>query len=69
MEREVLSAEAEDSGLKSGGLGRVYMIAYAGGPEPDHAVERNQHGEEVREEEHGLGADAEVALDVPEAEG
>ena len=45
------------------------MVANTRGPETEHAVERDEHSKEVREEEHGLGADVEIFLDVPVAEG
>lgn len=45
------------------------MVADASGPQSDHAIQGDEDAKEVGEDEHRLGAYAEVALKVPEAEG
>lgn len=44
------------------------MIPNLPRPQSHHPPQRDQHAEQVGDEEHALSADAKVLLDVPEAE-
>ena len=57
----------ERKGRRCDGL--TYVVADASGPQPDHAIQGDEDGKEVGEDNHRFGADAEAALKVPEAEG
>lgn len=45
------------------------VVTNSGRPESQHTPKRNEDAEEIGEQEHGLGLELEVSLDVPKAEG
>lgn len=43
------------------------MEAYLARPKPKHAPEGNKHGDDIGDNEHALGANLPMTLNVPEA--
>lgn len=54
--------------LRIDGYIDLMMVSNGFRPQSDHTPEGNQDGKEVRDEEHILGPNFEVFLDIPEAE-